>query len=330
MIKKYTFHGFVQYFTGERIFSAATGSDSSVSAVTGSSFLEKISEFRRALTSPGGSGSRAYSFDDFFIAKGENMINNPIGFGLVVSLLVLAGVAYVLWRYRRSLVEPQNTWLGVTLFWLIYTFWGVNGQTFPISIARGPFRTWLLLAIPVAIMAAESAVLLLSRLNRRKILQAIVLILILKGILLTSGYQKYQVNTAVWPTSGSFTQQNEPWEYAAWFNTLPANAKVFLYSPRDKLVIGFGKYSCLWCEEVLDFRDKIIDQDAAALHSFLKQQGYEYLVINGRMDSKYFSKTFGENATSTLLPQRYNEILNSGKFAPVYQKENLFLALRVL
>ncbi len=336
MIQKYTFRGFVRYFTGERIFPGISGGSTGGSAGNSFSFFHTISEIWRSLTSPGGSGSRAYSVSDFLFARSENMINNPIGIGVVVSLLVLVGLIYALWHYRRSLVESPQTWLAVTIIWLVYTFWAVNGQTFPISIARGPFRSWLLLAIPVAIMAAEGASILLSLGHRWKmwkmwkIFRLLLLGLVLLGIVLTSGYQKYQVNTSVWPTSGSFTHLGEAVEYAAWFNTLPPNTAVFLYSPRDKLVLGFGKYSCLWCEEVLDFREKIIYQDAAALHSFLKNQGYEYLVLNGGMDSRYFRKIFGENVTAALLPQRYNEILNSGRFLPVYQKENLFLALKVV
>lgn len=341
MMQKYTLRGFVRYFTGERIFPgvvnpaditslAASSSTAGSSVVNSFSLFHKLSEMWHSLTSPGGSGSRAYSASDFLFARGENMINNPIGIGLVVSLLVLLGVIYALWHYRRRLVEPSQTWLAVTLIWLIYTFWAVNGQTFPFSIARGPFRTWLLLAIPVALLAAEGARIILSFFRPWKLVRILVLVLLLLGVVLTSGYPKYQVNTSIWPTSGTFNQPGEVFEYAVWFKTLPPDTTVFLYSPRDKIVIGLGKYSCLWCEEVLDFRNQIIYQDADALHTFLKSQGYEYLVLNGRMDSRYFGKTFGENATTTLLPQRYNEILNSRKFVPVYQKENLFLALRVV
>ena len=337
MIQKYTFRGFVRYYTGEKIFSGVSGvsgASGSLSVENTFSFVHTITEMWHSLTSPGGSGSRAYSASDFLFARGENMINNPIGIGLVVSLLALLGLIYALWHYRRSLVESSHTWLAVTLIWLIYTFWAVNGQTFPFSIARGPFRSWMLLAIPVAIMAAEGTSALLSasrRISPWKIFRFLLLVLVLLGVVLTSGYQKYQVNTSIWPTSGSFTQPGEVWEYAAWFNTLPANTPVFLYSPRDKIVLGFGKYSCLWCEEVIDFREKIIYQDATLLHTFLKQQGYEYLVLNGGMDSRYFGKTFGENVTSTLLPQRYDEILNArGLFLPIYQKENLFLVVKVV
>ncbi len=344
MIKKYTFRGFVQYFTGGKILSvtsnelmssakspmALSGTSSAIStSTTTTTLLDKLSEMYHSLTSPGGSGARAYGLNDFVIAQKENMINNPLGIGIVVSILTLLGIVWVLWHYKSSLVDEKNTWLILTLFWLMITFWGVNGVTFPLSIMRGPFRTWMLLAIPVALMAAEASYLLMNIGKQAKIPKGIVLLLIITGVLLTSGYQKYSVNTAVWPTSGSFMNQQEPFEYGAWFQSIPPNTKVFLYTPRDKLVIGYGGFSCLWCPEVLDFRKDLLNKNVQELYSFLQQQGYQYLILNGAMDRKYALGTYGENTTNELLPQRYNEISNSGLFTPIFQRENRFVVLKV-
>ena len=334
MIKKYSLRGFVQYFTGGRIFPTATtasevlssGASSAVSAST--TWLDKLFAIHRSLTSPGGSGARAYGLNDFVIAQNENMINNPIGLGVVVSVLILLGIIYILWHYKSSLVEEKNTWLCLTLFWLIITFWGVNGVTFPTSIMRGPFRTWMLLAIPVALLAAETTFVAMSFGKQWKIPKIVILLLVLVGIVLTSTSQRYAVNTAIWPTSGSFTNQQDPFEYGAWFSSLPPNTNVFLYTPRDKLVIGYGAFSCLWCPEVIHFRKDILSKDAKELYLFLKDQGYGYFIINGAMDRKTMS-TSGENKIDELLPQRYNEIFNSGLFTPILQRENRFVVLKV-
>jgi len=325
MVQRYTVQGLLQYFTG----TTASVREEALTIASGSSWLEKGLAVFHKFTSSGGSGSRAYTLSDFFIASSSNQINAAIGIGLIISLLVLIAVIGIFWKYKSSVVAEDNTWLAVTVVWFLILLWGVNGQTFPVSILRGPFRIWLLLAIPVAILAAEGAYFLMNFGKALKIPKSIVLILIIIGVIFTSAVPKVEANTSIWPTSGSFLNPQEAYEYSVWFNTLPPDTKVFLYSPRDKITIGFGKYSCLWCEEVLDFRDDIIHQDAAAIHSFLLSQGYEYLVINGRMDSRYFAGIFGENKTALLLPERYNEISSSRLFTPVYQKENLFLVFLV-
>lgn len=326
MVAKYSPTRFIKYYTGEGIISNTV----SVSGVAASSSLvDKLQGLLHALTSAGGSGSRAYLAQDFFLARGENAINNPIGIGLVVAILVLTGVFYLLWKYRSALIEEKNRWLCITLLWLILLFWGVNGQTFPISILRGPFRVWMYLAIPVALLAAETSFMFSDYFHRWKIPRMIVWVLLIVGIVITSFIPKYQVNTSIWPTSGSFTSATEPWEYGAWFNSIPPNSKVFLYAPRDKVAIGYGAFACAWCDDELQFRENILDQDVPTLHTFLKSKGYEYLIINGNMDQKYFKKSFGENKTAELLPQRYEEIQKLGLFTPVYYKEGVFLVMKV-
>ncbi|MBI2668952.1 hypothetical protein HYX14_03860 [Candidatus Woesearchaeota archaeon] len=338
MVQKYGLRNFVRYYTGDKVFSAgaepavssvASSVSDAASSATSSGILQKLLSLWKSFTGAGGSASRAYSTNDFFIAKENNMINGPIGIGLVVSLLVLFGLIYVLWKYRSSIVEEKNSWLAVTLFWLIFTFWAVNGATFPVSVARGSFRSWMLLAIPVAILAAEATHVLMRIGKKFKVPAFIVLVLIVAGALFTSGIQKYKYNTTLWPTSGSFVQQAEPFEYGQWFATIPPNTPVFLYAPRDKLVIGYNAYTCVWCEDITAFRKTILEKDAKELHSFLASHQYEYLILNGAMDRKYFMGGFGENKTNELLPRRYEEIQKSGLFTPVYYKENLFLVLKV-
>ena len=319
MVQKYGVKVFLSYYDGSY-------AQSDVIALVANKKWEFFGLIKKVLD-PGGSGSRAYTFSDFFIAKSQNMINNPIGIGIIISILVLIGVIYVLWKYRSSIVKQKNTWLCITLFWLVFTFWGVNGMTFPFSIARASFRVWMLMAIPIALIASEGLY-FLKALSKSRLIRFSIVFLVLLGIIFTSAQQKYEVNTAIWPTSGSFTPQ-EAAAYGEWFNTIPDNTNVFLYSPRDKLTIGYGKFSCAWCQDILDFRKEILYKDAEQLHQFLIEKDYQYFIINGRMETKYFNAIFGEEETNKLLQTRYNEIISSGLFVPVYQKENMFMVFKV-
>ena len=326
MVQRYSLKGFIGAWDPVLAGTNAT-TGAATEAVSGMSYnvFDKALTLLQSLTNPGGSSSRAYTFTDFFFAKSSNLINAPVGIGIVLSLLALFGLVYLLYKYRSSLVAKENTWRLVALFWLVYTFWVVNGMTFPISIARDAFRSWFLLAIPVSLIAAEGAYVLINSFKKNKLLQIGLILSIVIGVILTSGVQKYEVNTSIWPTSGSFTNTQEPFLYGELFKQIPLNSKVFLYAPRDKLVIGYGGFSCLWCEEVIEFRKDILHEDFDTLYSFLKRNEYEYFLINKNMDYDDLSKRFGEEETLSLLPVRYQEILTSTKLTPIYSGESVIL-----
>jgi len=318
MVQKYSLKGFVGAWDSNLVNNgAALTSDYNL--------LDKAFSVIKSLTNPGGTGSRAYTFGDFFVAKSNNMINAPIGIGIVLTLLALFGLVYLVFRYRSALVSQENCWRVVALFWLVYTFWVVNGMTFPISIARDAFRSWFLLAIPVSIIAAEGTYVFINTFRKNKLVQVFLTVLIVVGVILTSGVHKYEANTSIWPTSGSFSNMQEPFLYGEIFKQLPLNSKVFLYAPRDKLVIGYNMFSCDWCQEVKDFRNDIIYKNHDELHSFLIRNEYEYFMINKNMDYKYLSDKFGEEEVKTILPVRYQEILTSTRLTPIYSNENVVL-----
>jgi hypothetical protein len=323
MIAKYGLSGFIAYYVG-----SSPDSGTEVTSTISTSIFSKLGNVISALTSPGGTASRAYTFQDFFFAKSQNMINSPIGIGIVLSILTLLGIIYLLWRYGSSLVTKENTWICIILFWMVFTFWGVNGETFPISVARGAFRVWVIMTIPIAFISTEASFFLANLFKRFK-LRWLIFGLIIIGILLTSAQQKYIHNTIIWPTSGTYTTPQEPFEYGAWFNSVPDDTRVFLYAPRDKIVTGYGKKGCLWCQETIDFRNNALYLSAQDIYDFLKNNKYEYFIINGRMDFKYFSSKFGDNTTNQILPGKYQEILGSGLFTPVHQVENNFIVLKV-
>ncbi len=176
-----------------------------------------------------GTADRVYSFNDFFAAKTTNMINNPIGIGVALFLLVFIALAFLVYRYfeelkknkfavltfflaalglllfflsrtyikyvrKRGVVplpmgsvpfseflsdqrfvvvslaimafvavllfvasfkdkESKKKYLPITFAWLIFSFYAVNAG--PYYFKLSPFRAWMLLAIPISILAAE-------------------------------------------------------------------------------------------------------------------------------------------------------------------------------
>ncbi|MBW2976264.1 hypothetical protein KY347_02350 [Candidatus Woesearchaeota archaeon] len=343
-----------------------------------------------AVTSGGGTGDKIYSFADFFVAQSQNMINNPVGIGVVLSLLVFLALVFVIYknldslkRYYIPLIslflisggimifalsrtyvggvwwegsalnekvpfftflsnqsflivvlsvavfalitlaylnyknkEPKESYLILALVWLIFSFYAVNAASFHYKLS--PFRAWLLLAIPLSMLAAYGALSLMNFLKRFGVSKAIVLSLIILGIFFTSTQQKIAVNTAQWPPGGFWTSMEELQGYLWLRENIAPETKVFGFVVNGP-VIGMDKLICYWCEDIRAFKEKGINQSASEINSFLKSRDYPYLIIDGQFANKY-----GINETNRVV----NDITSSGLFN-LAQQTNGFLLFKV-
>lgn len=278
-------------------------------------FAKIIKSVTRAFPPDGGSATRPYTFNDFYVAKMTNMINNPVGIGIVISILAIISLVVIFIRFN-GMKKSHKEYITIGLLWLLFTFLGINSMTFNLPVGLYAFRFWMLFALPLSLIAAEGTwfiVLILKRMRIPKIITVAVLVLLIYN---TSGIQKYTVNTAQWPPGIRFTSFEEIAGYI-WLKTLPVDTKVFAYSG-DSFVIGFDKYSCLWCDNVKEFRKNLLYTDVNELHTWLLQNEYEYLILDG-MSGRNLAETFGENITNTELPKRFDEITTFPRFSIVHQ-----------
>ncbi len=342
----------------------------------------------------GGTGDRVYNFADFFIAQKENMINNPIGIGiflfvvmligifsiyfyffnnskkfkehsknkfyivgsiqaisitlLVIGLLLFAGtgkfqpgtkqenakladsirlalffifssllIFLLLGFYIARNIEENYRWILLALVWFVFTLYAVNGALYPIKLSA--FRAWMLLAIPVSILATEGTFFILSFFKGFKMFKIIVFIVIITGIYFTSAQQKIAVNTALWPPGGFWTSNEELNGYLWMKENIGQNEKVFGFVV-DGPIIGLDKFICYWCQDVKEFKKNGFNRTASEINSFLKSRGYKYLIMDGQV-----AKEYGINETNNKL----NELLGSNLFNPVQGTQG-FVLLQVL
>ncbi|MBI2653357.1 hypothetical protein HYX02_00960 [Candidatus Woesearchaeota archaeon] len=264
-----------------------------------------------------GTGDRVYNFADFFFAQKQNMINSPIGIGIVLSILTIVGIIFLLVRFKE-LLKHENHWLAITFVWFIFTLYAVNAAKFTIKLS--PFRTWMLFAIPVCILASEGTFNLMSLAKGvgGNIGKYAILLLLIIGIYFTSAQQKIAVNTAVWPPGGFWTSGEEIAGYLWMKENLKPNAKVFGFVIEGP-VIGLDKYICSWCEDEREFKKIVMNKTAQDINSFLKSKGYQYMIIDGQ-----FARKYGANETNNKL----NEISQSNLFKPVFGN-NAFILLQI-
>ena len=292
----------------------------SESITTSTTLFSKI----QSIFSPtAGTATKAYSFNDFFIAKPFGGINIHLGWGIFATFLVFIGLIYCIIKYKK-LFKKENVWMPITIVWFIFTFLGTNSATFNLPLGFYAFRFWLLLAIPVVLISSIGLWFLFKVGKKVSIPKLIILIIVVIGVLLTSGYQKYNQNyNTMWPP-GVFWTSNEEIQGYVWLRTLPPDTKVFTYSTTDKPIIGFDKYSCEWCDNVIMFRENILDKNVSQLYSFLKNNDYEYIIISG-MAYKSFGQKFGENKTKETITNLLNNIQDSIKFTVAYQTKGALI-----
>jgi hypothetical protein len=311
------------YITEEKVAQMGL----SVSATQG--FLGTITKILgyipRVLSAGGGTGTRPYTFSDFFIATKTNMINNPIGFGFFVSILTILTIIFVLFKYK-ALLKKRNYWLTIILLWFLFTFLFVNSETFKLPFGFGAWRMWMLLAIPVSILCGYGIILLTGMFKRNKLLQIIVLIIIVTGIFATGGYYKYYHNTNEnWPAGGKWTSGEEIQGYIWMKNNLPLNSNVFTYSSQNKVVFGYNMFACVWCEEYRDFHPDVLNESLDEVYNWLKQNDYEYLAFGG-MEFKYLGRIYGEEEATKQINLVLTGISQSPqKFQLIHQNAGFIL-----
>ncbi len=276
-----------------------------------------------------GTASRPYHLQDFFVASSNNMINNPIGFGIVACILTIIGLFFAVLRIAKlakgsRFVNRENAYLIITLLWLVLTFVIVNNLTFNLPLGFYAFRTWMILAVPVAIIAAEGLwglFAVLSSLKLEKTATAFakiaVVSLVVGGLWFTSAEQKYELNTRQWYYSGAFWTSPDEMQAYVWMKTLPADTKVFSFLSDDQ-VTGMDKLSCGWCREVAEYRKTGFNDTAKETAWWMKSNGYEYMVIGGREASE---TEFGAERVNAKL----NELAGSGLFQVVHQTNSAII-----
>jgi hypothetical protein len=261
-----------------------------------------------------GTGDRVYTFSDFFFAQKQNMINNPIGIGIFLSILTIVAVIFLFLKYK-SLLKKENQWMVITLVLFVFTLYAVNASRFTIKLS--PFRAWMLLAIPICILAAEGTfnMLNLSRKLSGKPGMYVVLLILLTGICFTSTQQKIAVNTATWPPGAFWSSGEEIGAYVWIKDNLPKNSHMFTFVNNGP-VIGMDMYTCHWCSDVKDYQKEGFNQSAEENHNWLKSKGYDYLIIDGQTAQK-----FGADESNKKL----QELGESGLFELIFQSQGAVL-----
>ncbi len=279
--------------------------------------IDRVTQTQSKLFNWGGTADRIYTLSDFIVAHDQNMINNPIGIGIVLSGMLIISFLIAFSFLKKDVAEKRFKTL-LLLFWLLFAFLGVESAALPIQFFA--FRFWMVFALAVSLISVIGIEWISDRLHQLKIPIILTLLIMFTGIFFTSFIQKYTANTAEWPPGIGWTDNNQLLvDYNGYSNfllSLPKNTHIFAFSGKDDFVLGLDGYSCWWCPDIAQQRWSLLKTNATEIHRWLKDQGYEYAIMDG-LTYKYIAR-IDKNETALINP-RLNEMIDSGLFVPIKQ-----------
>ena len=272
-----------------------------------------------------GSASRVYSADDFFIAKQSNMINNPIGIGMVIMSIFVIGMFMNILNFKK-LFKKHNFNLLVAFTWSIFTFLGVMGAS--LSIGFVPFRMWTFFGFCLAIIVGITINSLLNSIKSmpinksiKTLVKILIVLILLVSVYHTSFSPKYWHNTAVWPEHQIMVPESQ--QLFIWMREggLPKDSMVLPLCNDPSLVLGYDMLTKPWSFDDLTKREfylNSLNQTLETNYQFLKSNGYEYTILGMDCVAKY-------NVDGNLLTIRINEMMDSDQFELIRSTKTEYL-----
>lgn len=275
-----------------------------------------------------GTGTRDYTLRDFFFAQKGNLINNPIGVGLVLMILFSIGLLLILVNYRR-LFKKENFWVSMTLVWTIVSLLIIFGTYF--SLMYMPFRMWTFFGLFSSLVVGFAVTTLLKGV-KQKHMKILVLVILVILVIPTSFSQKYWNNTSVWPEHFIMVPQSQ--QLYIWMREggLPKDSRVVNICHAPALMFGYDMIAPAWESEQMASRREFVPSKTGAYYrnavnsslesnyNFLKENKIDYVVIGASCIAKFQKKI-----DAGLVNARLQEMINSTQFLLVRNAETEFL-----
>ncbi len=263
---------------------------------------------------PDTSGGIVYGLNDFLDAPFSSKMDQPTGWGFVVTVLALAGTVLALIKARAG----EDRWLHVALLvWFAFCMIGVEGNAMPFKMM--PHRFWVFLAMPVSLLGAMGAIWLIDKAGKNW--GGVMAGVIVLGLLMTAAAAKYMVETSAWPPGVSWVSQEQLTNYTG-LKALPPSTKVFGFCDNENLANGMNLFGYAWVKEVVDYKAQSINDTVQGNYDFLKKYGYEYVII----DQTCLAAGF----TPEQVNGKLNMLASDGRFTVDQQLSgNVFVVLKV-
>ncbi|MFC1704680.1 hypothetical protein ACFL1E_07900, partial [Candidatus Omnitrophota bacterium] len=262
-----------------------------------------------------GSGSMPYSLEHFLaLDMQRNLIQNPFGIGLIPMVCGAIAVLYLLAQFGQ-LFTKENKNSAIIFVLGIFTFLGVSSARFSLNLM--PFRMWSFFAFSIALLSALCYNRVILRKISKPALRIVVSVLLVIGLGYTGYSTKYRLNRGRWKEGWLTTIQAQ--QLYIWMQqNLPTDSKVYALGTDQCIPIVFDMISFPWDNELGNYRFLDIAESPKDNYKFLKEKGYEYLVID--VSSALFHFTY----THYELPEGVKNVLFVKNVKLISLKQQLF------
>ncbi|MDD9954358.1 MAG: hypothetical protein OXR66_08560 [Candidatus Woesearchaeota archaeon] len=265
-----------------------------------------------------------YTLTDIIFAPHNSRIDQAIGFGWVISLLLVLSII-VFFLARSKVFSLKKHWRYIHIFiWFLVLAYLVFAPTLGLP-GWGSSRFWAYLAIPLALLVTEGTFILLNSISKDQRIKIGILVVLVLGICFTSVPAKIAVQQANWPPGAQWTfavVNNQPTHvelggYLNMMNTLPKNSRVFVFCTDDNRAVAFDMQSDPWNYDIVSFRKEIVNKTADEIVAFVEVHNFEYITLDATC-----TRTIGENETVELA----QKLTDTQRFQPVQQAQGFLLA----
>jgi hypothetical protein len=280
-----------------------------------------IPEKRMALL---GSGSIPYTWQHFFcLMPRRNLIQNPFGIGPLTLTIAIIAFFYLISK-SKHLFTRRFTQQTLIFTFTIFSFLAVNSGRLSVNLM--PFRMWQFFAFSTALLNGVFYNELIAKKIKKSWNKILIIVIIIFLFIPSWYYNKFKLNTSIWNENYLGVIQSR--ESYAWIkDNLPKNSKVYSLGVTQAIPLGYDMISFAWNLKVKNYKDNDVSINPDQNYQFLKQNSYEYIIIDY---PSIFTYTFNRSHIYAGLPEktRKNVALNRSKIAltkkQVFEKSDKF------
>lgn len=256
-----------------------------------------------------GSATQAYSWEHFIFIADPNLINNPTGLTPMFFILAVIGIIFAIIKLLKK-DDPDKPYLLTIIFWLTFTFLGINSMTFNLPIGLFAFRFWMLFAIPIVLLCAE-AIYSLEKFLQFKWNKILVIALLLAATTRATFPFKWWFNTNEWSYGVHWASDEDIDGYIWMREKLPVNTKIFSFTD-NVLVLGHDMRADFWTDDYKQRFENAFEKDINTLHTNLSEKKYDCIIISPRDIWKFGREKVNKKLKLFIEDPRFRLLFNNG------------------
>ena len=228
------------------------------------------------------SGGVIYSLRDFvFVTVTGNKIDQPVGIGTTVFVLLVIGVVFYSYKiYKQKQLSKENKVLLIWIVWFFFTLLGIQGNGLPIKLF--PHRFWVYMALAIAVIVGCVLDDFTKFIKHNKKTYSLFFLIIIVSLYYTSIKPKIAFQTSEWPPSRHQWMVSSQLLAYLEFSKLDGNVPVLSLCANNRMD-GLNFISYDWQPDVVNLKERIYNGqsiDSAEFDKIVNKYNYKYITTD--------------------------------------------------